>query len=132
MVSWIMQCVTTTKFTLSINGERIDYFNGGRGLRQGDRVSPYLFTLIMEVFFLILKRQIEKEKEFQYHFGCKAVKLSYERNSRIFIDERKKSEEVYQSMIETVKCKLLSLTVKESIIVRNMERIWDVKCKDIS
>ncbi|GJU04045.1 RNA-directed DNA polymerase, eukaryota, reverse transcriptase zinc-binding domain protein [Tanacetum coccineum] len=77
MIKWIMQCVTTVAFTLNINGERIGYFKGGKGLRQGDPISPYLFTLVMEVFSLILLKEIEEEPNFQYHFGCKAIKLSH-------------------------------------------------------
>nr|GEW99994.1 hypothetical protein [Tanacetum cinerariifolium] len=42
-------------FTLYVNGERIVYFKGGRGLRQGDH--------------------IERDPKFQYHFGCKTMKL---------------------------------------------------------
>ncbi|GKB18830.1 RNA-directed DNA polymerase, eukaryota, reverse transcriptase zinc-binding domain protein [Tanacetum coccineum] len=68
-------CVTTAGFTLNVNGERISYFKGGRDLRQGDPVSPYLFTLIMEVFSLMLKRQNENDTKFQYHFGCKSMQL---------------------------------------------------------
>nr|GEV03542.1 RNA-directed DNA polymerase, eukaryota, reverse transcriptase zinc-binding domain protein [Tanacetum cinerariifolium] len=75
MVHWIMQCVSTVGFTLNVNGERVGYFKGGRGLRQGDPISLYLFTLIMEIFSLMLKRQIEKDPKFQYHFGCKDLKL---------------------------------------------------------
>ncbi|GJT98779.1 RNA-directed DNA polymerase, eukaryota, reverse transcriptase zinc-binding domain protein [Tanacetum coccineum] len=77
MVNWIMQCVTTAAFTLNVNGDRIGYFKGGRGLRQGGPISPYLFTLIMEVFSLILLREIDHEPNFQYHFGCKDIKLSH-------------------------------------------------------
>ncbi|GJU41837.1 RNA-directed DNA polymerase, eukaryota, reverse transcriptase zinc-binding domain protein, partial [Tanacetum coccineum] len=77
MIKWIMQCVTTAAFTLNINGERIGYFKGGKGLRQGDPISPYLFTLVMEVFSLILLKEIEEEPNFQYHFSCKAIKLSH-------------------------------------------------------
>nr|GEU67293.1 hypothetical protein [Tanacetum cinerariifolium] len=77
MVNWIMQCVTTAGFSINVNGERVGYFKRGRGLRQGDPISPYLFTLIMEVFSLMMKRQIEKETRFQYHFGCKAIKLTH-------------------------------------------------------
>ncbi|GJU50290.1 RNA-directed DNA polymerase, eukaryota, reverse transcriptase zinc-binding domain protein [Tanacetum coccineum] len=77
MVEWIMQCVTTAGFTININGDKVGYFKGGRGLRQGDPISPYLFTLIMEVFSLMLKRKIVQEPRFQYHFGCKDIKLTH-------------------------------------------------------
>lgn len=77
MVEWIMQCVTTTTFTINVNGERIGYFKVARGLRQGDPMSPYLFTLIMEIFTLVLKRKINRSREFHYHFGCKDMKLTH-------------------------------------------------------
>ncbi|GJY79650.1 RNA-directed DNA polymerase, eukaryota, reverse transcriptase zinc-binding domain protein [Tanacetum coccineum] len=77
MVIWIMQCVTTVAFTLNVNGDRIRYFKGGRGLRQGDLISLYLFTLIMEIFSLILLREIDHGPNLQYHFRCKDIKMSY-------------------------------------------------------
>ncbi|GJS14637.1 RNA-directed DNA polymerase, eukaryota, reverse transcriptase zinc-binding domain protein [Tanacetum coccineum] len=77
MVKWIIQCVTTAAFTLNVNGDRIGYFKGSRGFRQGDPISLYLFTLIMEIFSLTLQREIDNELNFQYHFGCKSIKLSH-------------------------------------------------------
>ena len=65
MVKWIMTCVTTASFTICINGERHGYFKSGRGLRQGDPISPYLFTLIMEVFSLMMARRVNQSQGFK-------------------------------------------------------------------
>ncbi|GJW27925.1 RNA-directed DNA polymerase, eukaryota, reverse transcriptase zinc-binding domain protein [Tanacetum coccineum] len=72
--SYWQRCLQS-RFTINVNGERIVYFKEGRGLRQGDPISPYLFTLIMEIFSLLLQRQINNHPSFQYHFGCKPIKL---------------------------------------------------------
>ncbi|GJT71235.1 RNA-directed DNA polymerase, eukaryota, reverse transcriptase zinc-binding domain protein [Tanacetum coccineum] len=75
MVRWIMKCVQTAGFSICINGERHGYFKGGRGIRQGDPMSPYLFTLVMEVLTLLLQRKIRENHGFKYHYGCKELKM---------------------------------------------------------
>ncbi|GJV16863.1 hypothetical protein Tco_1362186 [Tanacetum coccineum] len=45
MVDWIIKCVSTTSFSICVNGERFGYFKGGKGLRQGDPVSMKLTHL---------------------------------------------------------------------------------------
>ncbi|GJW95770.1 RNA-directed DNA polymerase, eukaryota, reverse transcriptase zinc-binding domain protein [Tanacetum coccineum] len=77
MVDWVVKCITTTSFSICVIGERFGYFKGGRGLRQGDPISPYLFTLVMEVLTLIVKDKVEKNRDFIYHFGCKKVKFTH-------------------------------------------------------
>ena len=69
-------CVITAKFTVCINGERIGYFTSERGLRQGDPVSSYLFTLVMELLTLMLKRQIRVENKFKYQAHFKELELA--------------------------------------------------------
>ncbi|GJU30427.1 RNA-directed DNA polymerase, eukaryota, reverse transcriptase zinc-binding domain protein [Tanacetum coccineum] len=53
------------------------YDTGGRGLKPGDPMSPYLFTLVMEVFTLIMKRNVRNNAEFNYHFRCKNLKITH-------------------------------------------------------
>ncbi|GKF22950.1 protein LAZ1 [Tanacetum coccineum] len=64
MIKWIMACVTLATFSISLNGDIHGYFKGKRGLRQGDPISPYLFTLVMEVLTLILKRRVSLSESF--------------------------------------------------------------------
>ncbi|GJS21627.1 putative reverse transcriptase domain-containing protein [Tanacetum coccineum] len=76
MVNWIIKCVSTTTFSIYVNGESFGYFKGGRSLRQGDPMPPYLFTLIMEILNLIVQDKVECSEDFQYHFGCKRMKTT--------------------------------------------------------
>ncbi|GJV55342.1 putative reverse transcriptase domain, reverse transcriptase zinc-binding domain protein [Tanacetum coccineum] len=75
MIGWIMECVTTTSFSISINGSLHGFFKGKRGLRQGDPLSPYLFTLIMEVLTLMLQRGVQNASSFTYHRYCSKLEL---------------------------------------------------------
>ncbi|GJX32451.1 hypothetical protein Tco_0242306 [Tanacetum coccineum] len=67
MIAWIMECVTTTSYSICVNGSLHGYFCGKRGLRQGDPLSPYLFTLVMEVLTLMLQRRVHESEVFIYH-----------------------------------------------------------------
>ncbi|GJQ98465.1 RNA-directed DNA polymerase, eukaryota, reverse transcriptase zinc-binding domain protein [Tanacetum coccineum] len=75
MVNWIMVCLSSASFSISVNGESHEFFKARRGLRQGDPMSPCLFTVVIEVFTLMLKRQVSKEKKFKYHWGCKKLSI---------------------------------------------------------
>lgn len=71
-----MSCVNGAAFYICINGERHGNFRSGRGLRQGDPMSPYLFTLVMEILTLVVKRRVSRSNVFKYHWGCKELKLT--------------------------------------------------------
>ncbi|GKA55389.1 RNA-directed DNA polymerase, eukaryota, reverse transcriptase zinc-binding domain protein [Tanacetum coccineum] len=46
-------------------------------LRQGDPNSRYLFTLVMEVFTLIMAKNVANSPIFKFHSGCKELKMTY-------------------------------------------------------
>ncbi|GJV17423.1 RNA-directed DNA polymerase, eukaryota, reverse transcriptase zinc-binding domain protein [Tanacetum coccineum] len=168
-IRWVMTCVSSTVFFICVNGERHGYFKSGRGLRQSDPMSPYLFTLVMEVLTLMVQRRIERDNQFKYHWGCKEIKLAQlcfsddslmlcngdyksveilkeaivnegcrntiksiiqrisiataiyyiwnERNKRIFTQEQRNSQCLFNEIEENIKLQLLSLKVKRSLAV---------------
>nr|GEV88365.1 RNA-directed DNA polymerase, eukaryota, reverse transcriptase zinc-binding domain protein [Tanacetum cinerariifolium] len=65
IIHWVMTCLTNASFSVCVNGETHGFFRAKRGLRQGDQVSPYLFTLVMEVLNLMVKRQIRRDRSFK-------------------------------------------------------------------
>ncbi|GJR17132.1 RNA-directed DNA polymerase, eukaryota, reverse transcriptase zinc-binding domain protein [Tanacetum coccineum] len=77
MVNWIMTCITSASFSICVNGEVNRFFKGGRGLRQGDPISPYLFTLVIKAFNMIMIKNISESGKFKYHYGCKELKLTH-------------------------------------------------------
>ncbi|GJW11211.1 RNA-directed DNA polymerase, eukaryota, reverse transcriptase zinc-binding domain protein [Tanacetum coccineum] len=77
MVNWIMKCVTSTSFSIVVNGESYGFFKEGRGIRQWDPISPYLFTLVMEILNLLMVRRVDNSGLFQFHFGCKQLKITH-------------------------------------------------------
>ena len=55
-VKRVMTCVTTTSFSILLNGKPYENMLPSRGIRQGDPLSPYLFLLCVEGFTSLLAK----------------------------------------------------------------------------
>ena len=72
---WILTCIISVHFTIHINGQDQGTFKWGRGLKQGDPLSPLLFVLSMEYLSRALQ-QMSNNSRFHFHPSCKALKLT--------------------------------------------------------
>ncbi|GAU16642.1 hypothetical protein TSUD_325920 [Trifolium subterraneum] len=57
-IRWVMMCVSSVNYSVLMNYDRVGPISPGRGLRQGDPLSPYLFILVTECLTALIHRAV--------------------------------------------------------------------------
>jgi hypothetical protein len=68
-VDLVLECVTTSSFSILVNRGQLENFKHSRGIRQGDPLSPYLIILCMEYLSLKILEACDNN-------SWKAIKVS--------------------------------------------------------
>jgi hypothetical protein len=61
-INGIMECVTTVRYSVKLNGTLLDSFLPSRGLRQGDPLSPFLFLFVADGLSALLHKDIQDNR----------------------------------------------------------------------
>ncbi|XP_047264256.1 uncharacterized protein LOC124896657 [Capsicum annuum] len=71
-----MECITTTKYALALNGGVYGEIKGKRGLQQGEPISPLIFVICMKYFSRIMDWMADHEG-FAFHTKCRSLRLNH-------------------------------------------------------
>ena len=73
----MIQCLTTTSFSILINGSPCSFFKPKRGLRQGDPLSPFLFILAAEVLARLIEKEAVNKKIIGYKLALDLMPITH-------------------------------------------------------
>ncbi|GKV41666.1 hypothetical protein SLEP1_g49166 [Rubroshorea leprosula] len=73
---WIMECLSTTRMSVLINGNPTEEFKAGKGLRQGDPLSPFLFLMIGEGLNGLVQKAVSEDLLRGIEIGRRGLAIS--------------------------------------------------------
>jgi hypothetical protein len=73
---WIRWCIASTSMSVLVNGSPTFQFSIGRGLGQGDPLSPFLFNLVVEVLSVMMLKEKSLDLIRGVGFGNDEVHIS--------------------------------------------------------
>ena len=74
---WMRGCLSSVSFAVLVNGNAKGWVKASRGLRQGDPLSPFLFTIVADVLSRMLLRAEERNVFEGFKVGRNRTRVSH-------------------------------------------------------
>ncbi|KAJ9700981.1 hypothetical protein PVL29_006352 [Vitis rotundifolia] len=74
---WMSGCLSSVSYAILVNGSAKGWVKASRGLRQGDPLSPFLFTLVADVLSRMLMRAKERNLMEGFRVGRNRTRVSH-------------------------------------------------------
>ena len=122
-INWIKILINRQESCVINGGISTGYFNLERGSRQGDPISAYLFILVMEVFFTMIRNNPNIEG--LDILGFKYLLTSYADDTTFFIKNESSAKEIFKTFeifskysglkVNKSKCEIAGIGVKSGV-----------------
>ncbi|RVW36866.1 LINE-1 retrotransposable element ORF2 protein [Vitis vinifera] len=74
---WMRGCLSSVSFAVLVNGNAKGWVKASRGLRQGDPLSPFLFTIVADVLSRMLLKAEERNVLEGFRVGRNRTRVSH-------------------------------------------------------
>ncbi|WKA03336.1 hypothetical protein VitviT2T_021451 [Vitis vinifera] len=100
---WMSGCLSSVSYAILVNGSAKGWVKASRGLRQGDPLSHFLFTLVADVLSRMLMRAEERNMMEGFRVGRNRTRVSHLQ----FVDDTIFFSNLREEELQTLKSLLL-------------------------
>ena len=113
---WMQGCLSSANFSVLINGRPRGKFQASRGLRQGDPLSPFLFTLVVDVLSRLMEKAQENDLIKGLCIGQEKVEISHLQFADDTIFFLTEDEEVWNNLLQVLNlfCSVSGLKINKA------------------
>ncbi|KAM2348663.1 hypothetical protein ACFX1X_012268 [Malus domestica] len=113
---WMQGCLSSANFSVLINGRPRGKFQASRGLRQGDPLSPFLFTLVVDVLSRLMEKAQETDLIKGLCIGQEKMEISHLQFADDTIFFLTEDEEVWNNLIQVLNlfCSVSGLKINKA------------------
>ena len=99
---WMRSCLSSVSYAILVNGNAKGWVKASRGLRQGDPLSPFLFTIVADVLSRMLLKAEERSLLEGFRVGrnrCRVSHLQFADDTIFFANSSEEELQTLKSLL---------------------------------